>query len=64
VCEFYHEDPYIEVKGSFCQLNRVGLEVMHGRVAIHVDAKSRPEPTESVAGRPRGWAGRPALEPH
>jgi hypothetical protein len=22
--------------------------------------KSRPEPTQSVAGRPRGWAGQPA----
>jgi hypothetical protein len=36
MCEFYREDPYIEVEGSFHQLNCVGLEVMNGRVAIHM----------------------------
>jgi hypothetical protein len=36
VYEFYHEDPYIEVEGSFHQPNGVGLEAMDGRVAIHV----------------------------
>jgi hypothetical protein len=36
VCEFYCEDPYIEVEGSFHRLNSVGLEVMDGWAAIHV----------------------------
>jgi hypothetical protein len=89
VCsEFYRENPYIEVKGSFHRLNWVGLEVMDCRAAIHVASrpllpvstdfrtwdslvnwlrsiavKSQPEPTQSVAGRPRGWADRPALVP-
>jgi hypothetical protein len=28
-----------------------------------IAAKSRPEPTQSVAGRPWVWGSRPALEP-
>jgi hypothetical protein len=36
VCEFYHEDPYIEVEGSFHRLNLVGLAVMDDRAAVHV----------------------------
>jgi hypothetical protein len=82
VCEFYHEDPYIGVEGSFHRLNRVSLEVMDGRAAIHmvgrpllpictdfrtldtlvdhlrsIAAMSQSEPSQSVAGRPWGWAG-------
>jgi hypothetical protein len=30
---------------------------------MNVAAKSRLEPTQSVIGRPRGWAGQPALGP-
>jgi hypothetical protein len=87
VCEFYREDPYIEVEGSFHRLNCASLEVMDGRAAFHVvgqpllsistdsrawdplvnrlvniAAKSQPKPTQSVVGRPWGWAGWPALE--
>jgi hypothetical protein len=34
--EFYHENPYIEVEGSFHQVNCVGLELMDGQAGIHV----------------------------
>jgi hypothetical protein len=30
---------------------------------MNVAAKSRREPTQSVASQPMGWAGQPALEP-
>jgi hypothetical protein len=30
---------------------------------VNVATKSWPELTQSLAGRPWGWAGRPALEP-
>jgi hypothetical protein len=37
VCsEFYPENPYIGVEGSFHRLNWVGLELMDGRAAIHI----------------------------
>jgi hypothetical protein len=37
VCsEFYRENPYTEVEGSFHRLNNVSLELMDGRAAIHV----------------------------
>jgi hypothetical protein len=37
VCfEFYHKNLYIEVEGSFHQLNLVGMELMDGRAAIHM----------------------------
>jgi hypothetical protein len=37
VCsEFYHENPYIELEGSFHRLNLVDLELLDGRAAIHV----------------------------
>jgi hypothetical protein len=50
VCEFYHEDPYIEVEWSFYRLNGVGLEVMDGWAAIHVaDWPLLPVSTDSQA---------------
>jgi hypothetical protein len=51
VCEFYHEDSYIEVEGSFHRLNRVGLEVMDGRAAIHVAS----QPLLPVSTDSRAW---------
>jgi hypothetical protein len=30
---------------------------------MNVSAKSRPEPSQTVADQLRGWVGRPALEP-
>jgi hypothetical protein len=30
---------------------------------MNIDVRSQPEPIQSVVGRPRGWAGRLALEP-
>jgi hypothetical protein len=52
VCsEFYHENPYIEVEGSFHWLNWVSLEFMDDRVAIHVACR----PLLSISTDFRTW---------
>jgi hypothetical protein len=51
VREFYCENPYVEVEGSFHQLNEVSLEVMDGRAAIHVASR----PLLLVSTDSRAW---------